>query len=159
VANVRRDALHKLTTRLATSHETIVVEHLHVAGMQRNQRLARAVADAGFAELRRQLTYKTIWYGSKLVEADRWYASSKTCSRCGSVKAKLPLGIRIFACDACGVRIDRDLNAAYNLAALLNELVAGSGPETENARGGDIRPGLVGQTSEKREAGTSRRLG
>jgi IS605 OrfB family transposase len=154
VAHVRRDALHKLTTELATSHVTIVVEDLNVAGMVRNRRLARAVADAGFAELRRQLGYKSTWYGSVLVTADRWYPSSKTCSACGTAKAKLPLSVRLFDCDACGIRLDRDLNAARNLAALVNEVVAGSGPETINARGGDGSPGLAGQTPKKREAST-----
>jgi putative transposase len=146
VANIRRDALHKLTKDLATSHATIVVEHLNVAGMIRNRRLARVVSDAGFAEFRRQLGYKAAWYGSALVTADRWYPSSKTCSVCGTVKTKLPLSARVFDCEACGLRLDRDRNAANNLVALVNEVVAGSGPETVNARGGNVRPGLAGQT-------------
>jgi IS605 OrfB family transposase len=154
VVCIRRDALHKLTSELATSHDTIVVEHLNVAGMLRSRRLARRIADAGFAELRRQLGYKATWYGSTLIEADRWYPSSKTCSACGAVKAKLPLSARAFHCDACGIQRDRDLNAAHNLAALVNLVVAGSGPETGNARGGDGRPGLAGQTPAKREAST-----
>jgi putative transposase len=154
IAQVRRDSLHKLTTRLAASHDTIVVERLNVAGMTRNRRLARAVADAGVAELRRQLAYKTTWYGSALIEANRWYPSSKTCSACRTVKAKLPLNARTFQCEACSIRIDRDLNAARNLAALVDDFVAGGGPETLNARGGDVSPGLAGQTPWKREAGT-----
>jgi IS605 OrfB family transposase len=130
VAHIRRDRLHKLTTQLVSSHDVIVVEHLNVAGMLHNRRLARHIIDAGFAELRRQLGYKTGWAGARLVEADAFYPSSKTCSACGTVKAKLPLSIRVFCCDACGLRIDRDLNAACNLAALVEGLVAGSGPET-----------------------------
>lgn len=156
VANTRRDALHQLTTRLATSHDTIVVERLNVTGMVRNRRLARVVSDAGFAELRRQLDYKSTWYGSVLVTADRWYPSSKTCSACGTVKAKLPLSTRVFICDQCGLVIDRDLNAACNLVRLV-EVVAGSGSETENARGGDASPGLAGQTLLKREPRISAR--
>jgi putative transposase len=159
VANTRRDGLHKLTTELATNYDTIVVEHLHVAGMIRNRRLARQIADTGFAELRRQLGYKTAWYGSALLAADQWYPSSKTCSACGTVKAKLALSARVFHCEHCGFRIDRDLNAAPNLAALVNDVVAGSGPETGNARGGDTRPGQAGQTPQKREPRTSRTLG
>ena len=155
VACIRRDGLHQLTTRLATSHDTIIIEQLNIAGMVRNRHLARAIADAGFAELRHHLVYKTTWYGSVLVTADRWYPSSKICSACGVVTAKLPLSERTFECQACGVTIDRDLNAARNLAALVHDLVAGSGPETRNARGGDGSPGLVGQTPLKREAGTS----
>ncbi len=80
VAHQRRDGLHTLTTRLAKDHDVIVVEDLHVAGMVRNRRLARAISDVAMAEVRRQLDYKTRWYGSTLVVADRWYPSSKTCS-------------------------------------------------------------------------------
>jgi IS605 OrfB family transposase len=144
---------------LATNYDTIVVEHLHVAGMIRNRRLARRIADTGFAEVRRQLGYKTAWYGSVLLVADQWYPSSKTCSACGTVKAKLALSSRVFHCEHCGFRINRDLNAARNLTALVNDVIAGSGPETGNARGGDTRPGLAGQTPVKREPRTSRTLG
>ena len=94
VANQRRDGLHKLTTRLAREHATIVVEDLNVAGMLANRRLARHIADAGFAEIRRQLAYKTEWHGGRLLVADRWYPSSKTCSGCGTVKTKLALSER-----------------------------------------------------------------
>ena len=151
-ANLRRDTLHKLTTALATQHGTVVVEQLNVAGMVRNRRLARAVADAGLAELRRQLGYKTGWYGSRLVVADRFYPSSKTCSGCGWVKAKLALAERTFTCEACGLRLDRDLNAARNLATLA-EHVAQSGWETQNARGADRKTQPAGQVAMKREAG------
>jgi putative transposase len=151
-ANLRRDALHKLTTTLATEHGTVVVEQLNLAGMVRNRHLARALSDAGLAELRRQLTYKTGWYGSRLVVADRFYPSSKTCSACGWVKAKLTLAERTFTCEACGLQLDRDLNAARNLATLAQH-VAQSGGETQNARGADTRPGLAGLTASKREAG------
>jgi putative transposase len=158
-ANLRRDALHKLTTTLATQHAIVVVEQLNVAGMVRNRRLARALSDAGLAELRRQLAYKTGWYGSRLLVADRFYPSSKTCSACGRVKAKLTLAERSFTCEACGLRIDRDLNAARNLAKLVDH-VARSGRETLNARGADVRPGLAGLTVSKREAGAeSSRVG
>jgi putative transposase len=150
--NLRRDALHKLTTTLATQNGTIVVEQLNLAGMLQNRRLARSLADAALAELRRQLTYKTAWYGSRLVVADRFYPSSKTCSACGWVKAKLTLAERTLRCEACGLQVDRDLNAARNLAKLA-QYVAQSGWETANARGADIRPGLAGLTASKREAG------
>jgi putative transposase len=157
-ANLRRDALRKLTTTLATEHGTVVVEQLNVAGMVRNRRLARAISDTGMAELRRQLAYKATWYGSRLVVADRFYPSSKTCSGCGWVKAKLTLAERTFRCETCGLVMDRDLNAARNLARLVQS-VARSGWETRNARGADVRPGLAGQTAVKREAGASPRLG
>jgi putative transposase len=153
VTNLRRDTMHKLTTRLARDHGTIVVEQLHVAGLLRNRHLARALADASPAELRRQLTYKTRWYGSTLVVADRFYPSSKTCSHCGLVKAKLGLAEHAFICQACGLRMDRDENAARNLA----NLVARSGRETANARGVIRKTQLVGQVALKREASSQHR--
>ncbi len=125
VANLRRDGLHKLTTRLAAEYGTVVVEDLHVAGMVRNRRLARAISDCGFAEIRRQLAYKTAWGGGQLAVAGRWYPSSKTCSGCGAVKPKLPLHVRTFTCESCGMVLDRDVNAARNLAQLV---VAGKWP-------------------------------
>jgi putative transposase len=164
VANVRRNALHHLTSALAETYGTVVVEHLNVAGMLANRRLARRLADAGFGELRRQLGYKTAWVGGTLVQADTFFPSSKSCSGCGHVKAKLPMSERTNRCERCGLVLDRDENAARNLATLLHtgagmEVVAGSGPETRNARGADVRPGLAGQTAGNREAGTGRRPG
>ena len=169
-ANIRRDGLHKLTSRLAREHGSVVVEQLNVQGMLRNRRLARAIADAGFGQLRRLLDYKCRWRGVRLVAADPFYPSSKTCSACGAVRAKLHLGERVFRCQhqQCGLELDRDLNAARNLAKLVVDslvgdsehlevpAVAGSGPETLNARGADVRPGLAGQTAMNREAGTGR---
>jgi putative transposase len=143
-ANLRRDALHKLTTSLATQHGTVVIEQLNVAGLLRNRRLARAIADTGMAELRRLLGYKAIWYGTRLVVADQFYPSSKTCSGCGWVKAKLTLAERTFSCEACGLRIDRDLNAARNLATLVQS-VAQSGWETPTPVEPTGSPSLLGR--------------
>jgi len=120
VASARRDGLHKLSTRLADTHGTIVVEDLNVAGMMSSKRLARHVAGAGMGEFRRQVTYKAAWRGGRVAVADRWYPSSKTCSGCGAVKAKLRLSERTFTCGQCGHALDRDLNAALNLAALVS---------------------------------------
>jgi putative transposase len=157
VANLRRNGLHHLTSELAGTYGVVVVEHLNVAGMLRNRRLARRLADAGFGELRRQLGYKVAWAGGVLVEADTFYPSSKTCSGCGHVKAKLPLSERTYRCEeaGCGLVVDRDRNAARNLAQLV-VTVAGSGPETPNARGADLRPGQAGQTAVNPAAGTRR---
>ena len=119
VANARRDGLHNLSTRLLRTHGTIVIEDLNVAGMIKNRRLARHIAGVGMGELRRQFTYKTVWSGVHLHIADRWYPSSKTCSDCGAVKTKLPLRVRVFHCERCDLTLDRDLNAARNLAALV----------------------------------------
>jgi putative transposase len=155
VAHIRRDAMHKLTTTLARTHGTIVVERLNVSGMLQNRRLARALADAGLAEIRRQLGYKCSWYGSALVEAPTFFSSSKTCSRCGAAKTTLPLSERVFRCEACGWQLDRDVNAARNLAALAAaQIAAGSGPEAQNARGRDVRPKAAGQARMNREAGS-----
>ncbi|WP_232320447.1 RNA-guided endonuclease InsQ/TnpB family protein [Rhodococcus sp. WMMA185] len=118
VADARRDGLHKLSTRLVRSHDVVVLEDLNVAGMLRNRSLARHIAGVGMGEVRRQTECKTAWRGSSVHIADRWYPSSKTCSACGDVKAKLSLKKRVFKCD-CGLRMDRDLNAARNLAALV----------------------------------------
>ena len=133
VANLRSDLLNKTTTMLARTYTIISIEDLNVAGMVKNHRLAQAVEDASFGELHRQLEYKTIRTGARLHVIDRWYPSSKTCSNCGTVKAKLSLGERTYRCDECGLVMDRDLNAAINIK------VAGSAPETLNARGGSTR--------------------
>ncbi|MET8002387.1 IS607 family element RNA-guided endonuclease TnpB [Nonomuraea glycinis] len=160
VAALRRDGIHTLTTSLARTYGTVVVEDLNVAGMIRNRRLARAISDAGFGEIRRQLTYKTTWHGGRLLVAGRWFPSSKTCSSCGAVKAKLPLRVRTYVCEGCGLSMDRDENAARNLASLVERTVAGSGPETENGRGADHKtpPGGAGgrETSTPHRAPTAR---
>ena len=133
VANRRSDAMHKLTTRLTRKYSDISIEDLHVAGMVKNHHLAKSIMDAAFGEFRRQLEYKTTRTGARLHVVDRWYRSSKTCSGCGGVKAKLSLSERTYRCDSCGLVLDRDLNAAINIC------VAGSAPETLNAHGGTVR--------------------
>ena len=135
VANQRQDAIHKATTMIAQTYLHISVEDLNVVGMVKNHRLAKAVSDASFGEFRRQLDYKTARTGAALHVVDRWYPSSKTCSKCGRVKAKLSLSERVYRCDACGLTIDRDLNAAINIK------VAGSAPETINAHRETVKRG------------------
>ncbi|MFD1815313.1 IS607 family element RNA-guided endonuclease TnpB [Rhodococcus gannanensis] len=149
VSNQRRDGLHKLTTRLVSEFDTIVIEDLHVAGMVRNRRLARHIADAGWGEFRRQLTYKADAAGVRVVVADRWFASSKTCSGCGAAKTKLALSERTYTCAVCGLVMDRDLNAARNLAALaggitgelLREQPAGTRVRPDDRLGCEIATG------------------
>ena len=133
VANCRSDAIHKATTWLASTYSHISIEDLNAAGMARNHRLAKAVSDASFGEFRRQLEYKTARTGAALHVVDRWYPSSKTCSKCGRVKAELSLSERTYRCDGCGLVMDRDLNAAVNIK------VAGSAPETQNAHGETVK--------------------
>ena len=130
IANQRHDELHKLTTHLASKYSEISIEDLNIAGMTNNHALAKSVMDASFGEFRRQLEYKAKRTGTRLNIVDRWYPSSKTCSQCGRVKAKLSLSERIYKCESCGLVMDRDLNAAINIK------VAGSAPETVNAHGG-----------------------
>lgn len=133
VSDARMDAINKATTMIARTYTTVCIEDLNVAGMVKNHSLARRLRDASLGEFRRQLEYKTARTGAVLRVVDRWYPSSKTCSNCGTVKAKLSLSERVYQCDVCDLSIDRDLNAAINL------MVAGSAPETVNARGGDVR--------------------
>lgn len=141
MANLRRDDTHQLTSRLVRDFDTIVIEDLHVAGMLRNRRLARHIAGAAWAEVRRQLTYKTERADVRLVVADRWFASSKTCSECGTAKAKLALSERTYICMPCGVVLDRDHNAALNLAALA---AADTGElRREQPDGSDVRPDVL----------------
>ena len=133
VSDARMDAINKATTMIARTYSVVCIEDLNVAGMMKNHHLARRLSDASLGEFRRQLEYKTMRTGAVLRVVDRWYPSSKTCSNCGTVKAKLSLSERVYCCDVCGLSIDRDLNAAINIK------VAGSAPETLNACGGDVR--------------------
>lgn len=143
VANLRRKQAHALTTSLTREYGVIGVESLAVSNMLQNRSLSRAISDAGWGLVLTQLEYKTAWANSTLVAADRFYPSSKTCSGCGTVKAKLPLTERTFACD-CGLVLDRDHNAAVNLAALAvqesgpNAYVDRIGRDTRNAREGHV---------------------
>jgi putative transposase len=127
IADRRRDVLHKLSTRIIRENQTVVIEDLAVRNMVRNHSLARAISDASWSELRRQLEYKADWYGREVVAIDRFYPSSKTCSACGAVVASLPLNIREWTC-RCGTTHDRDVNAAVNIrAAGLAVLACGDG--------------------------------
>jgi len=113
IADIRNDAIHKLTTRLVLEYDLISIEDLNVRGMVRNRQLARSIMDQSFHEIRRQLEYKAGWYGAQVVVADRFFPSTKMCSGCGAVH-DMPLAARTMRC-GCGLEIDRDLNAAINL--------------------------------------------
>jgi len=130
IAHQRANTLHHLTSRLTKTKSVVVIEDLNVSGMLKNHTLAQAIADVGFAEFRRQLAYKAVWYGCRVIVADRWFASSKTCACCGWVDEQLTLDDRTFRCQGCGIVIDRDLNAAKNL-----EQLAESSPDSINACG------------------------
>jgi putative transposase len=170
--------LHQLSTDLASTYRTVVIEDLAVKNMtaapkpvadsehpgtfRPNGSLAKAglntaLLDVSPAEFRRQLTYKLRWHGGTLVVVNRWFPSSKTCSRCQAVKTKLPLRERIYCCEKCHLVIDRDFNAALNLAAYGRQAqsVAVSGTETENGRGRDNGAGSTGSGSRaKRQDGS-----
>jgi len=115
IAAIRSDGMHKLTTDLTRRFHTIGIEDLNVRGMMANRHLARSIADMSFFEFRRQLDYKAAMRGGLVKVADRFYASSKTCSACGHKLEILPLSVREWTCPACGVVHDRDVNAAINL--------------------------------------------
>ncbi len=120
ISCIRSDFIHKLTTNLAKNHRKIVIEDLNVSGLMKNGKLSKAISDSGFYEFRRQLTYKTELYGSKLVVADRFFPSSKLCPSCGHKKDKLPLSVRVYECDNhdCDWVADRDYSASLNLLGL-----------------------------------------
>jgi putative transposase len=140
--NRRQDFIHKLTTRLVSDFDTLVIEDLSVSGLARTK-LAKSIYDAAFAEIRRQIEYKCRWQHKNLVVIDRWYPSSKTCGACGLVNNDLSLNDRRWVCRACGTDHDRDLNAARNirLEGLRQKetIVAVGDTETLNARGGRVR--------------------
>jgi putative transposase len=140
VAAVRADALHALTARLSRAHAVIVVEDLATANLMKNRHLAAAIGDQGWSELARQLAYKTARHGGQLIVADKWFASSKTCSCCGWVTPKLSLSQRTYTCGnpACDLVADRDVNAAANLAAWGEAQLAG---RTNQVQVGDRHPG------------------
>lgn len=116
IVNIRQDFLQKLTTKLINTFDIICLEDLCVSGMLRNHKLAQAISDVGWYEFRRQLEYKAKRNAKVISIIPRFYPSSKTCHRCGEVKESLTLATRTFKCDGCGLRIDRDFNAALNIA-------------------------------------------
>ena len=170
VRTCRADALHQLSSRLASTYGTVVLEDLNVAGMTRSPKavpngdgsyarngkqakagLDRAILDVAPGEFRRQITYKLAWHGGQFIVADRFFPSSRLCSSCGAVKTKLSRSERTYRC-SCGLVIDRDLNAARNLEALVSN-VAGGRSETQNGRGGEHR--LDPQSSPMKRQGGS----
>ena len=126
VANMRRDFTQKVTTILATHYTHIALEDLNVKGMVRNHHLAQSVSDVAFGELCRQIEYKSLLNGVKVLKTDRFYPSSKTCSRCGHIKHDLKLSERTYHCDKCGAVIDRDYNASLNLLSLITKKQIGA---------------------------------
>jgi putative transposase len=115
--NIRTDYRHKVTTEIVkTKPSKIVMESLNIKGMMKNKHLSKSIAQQGLFEFKIMIQYKSKKYGIEFIEADKWYPSSKTCSACGVVKPKLSLSERVFECECCGVKIDRDRNASLNLS-------------------------------------------
>ncbi|MEV5986837.1 RNA-guided endonuclease TnpB family protein [Streptomyces sp. NPDC052051] len=144
IADRRRDALHKLTTRLVRENQTLVIEDLTVRNMVQNHTLARAISDAAWSDFRNMLEYKASWYGRNVVAVDRFFPSSRLCSDCGALQNKMPLNVRTWTCD-CGTTHDRDVNAAKNLLAVgLTVSACGAGVRPQRSTPG-------GQSAMKQE--------
>ena len=149
IANIRRDGLHQLSTSITRRFHTIGIEDLNIKGMLGNRHLARAIADMGFFELRRQIEYKAVWRGGQVVLVDRWFPSSKLCSGCGYRLDELGLDVRHWTCPDCGASHDRDVNAATNLRNMAVSSTAsvcggeGAGPARERM----VKPAPVKQES------------
>ena len=145
ITNIREDFHHKLSTRLIHENQVVVMEDLNVSGMVKNRKLARAISQQGWYQFLTFLKYKAIMYGRELIQVDRFYPSSKTCSSCGVIQQSLPLSVREWTCESCGAVHDRDINAAKNLMALGTSVTA---------FGGDVGP-TCGQTPVKKESAMS----
>jgi putative transposase len=148
ISDSRKDHLHKMTTRLVRENQTIAVEDLAVKNMVKNPKLARAISDASWGELVRQLEYKAKWYGRTLVKIDRWFPSSKRCGNCGHVVERLPLSIREWNCPNCGTHHDRDINAAQNILAV---------GHTVTVCGASVRPNGHNTKGQLRKIGNERK--
>ncbi|WP_225094279.1 RNA-guided endonuclease InsQ/TnpB family protein [Escherichia coli] len=136
IADCRMDNLHKLSRKLINENQVVCVESLKVKNMIRNPKLSKAIADAGWSELVRQLQYKGKWAGRSVVAIDQYLPSSKCCSCCGFTMQKMPLNVRKWHCPECGADHDRDINAARNIkAAGLAVLAHGEpvNPESQHA--------------------------
>ncbi|MBO3731247.1 RNA-guided endonuclease InsQ/TnpB family protein [Glycomyces niveus] len=137
IADRRRDHLHQLSTRLVRENQTLVIEDLTVRDLVKHRQLSRAISDASWAEFRVMLEYKAAWYGRKVVTVDRFFPSTRMCSACGGLGAKLPLNVREWVCTGCGASHDRDVNAAKNiLAAGLAVSVCGAGVRPQRSTPG-----------------------
>jgi putative transposase len=146
VRNVRQHYLHEVANALVKTHDRLALETLNITGMMANHHLAGAIADAAWAELARILAYKQQWRGGQVLPVPTWFPSTKTCSRCRTIAAAMPLSTRTFHCDQCGYQADRDLNAAINLAVWAEEHHAQvrdpevRGPVTNASRGAGRDP-------------------
>lgn len=153
VSNSRQDFLHKLSYKLVSDSQAVIVENLHVKGMVRNHNLAKAISDCGWGTFTNFLAYKLERKGGKLVEIDRWFPSSKLCSNCFHQVSEMPLDVRQWTCPHCGTHHDRDGNAAINIRAEGIRIIKAEGSAV-SAVGGDVRPRL-GRKSKLRHSPVS----
>ena len=121
ISNIRKDCLHKVTTKIINENQVIVLEDLKVRNMMKNHKLAQAISDVGLFEFRRQIEYKAKWNNRTVIFVDTFYPSSKLCSNCGWKNINLTLTDRVFECKMCDMKIDRDLNASLNLKQIYTE--------------------------------------
>jgi putative transposase len=140
IAFIRKDFWDKITSRLCRENQAVGIEDLNTQGLVRNRHLSRALSDVGFGEFGRQMRYKAPLHGTRLVIADRWYPSSKTCGKCSHVKESLSLAERVFHCDQCGHTEDRDVNASGNLCALAENFIPAACGEITPGDSGAVRP-------------------
>jgi len=135
ISCIRQECLHQLTTRLTRNYRNIAIEDLNVKGMMSNRRLSRRIADMDFYEFRRQLMYKAELHGNHIEVVDRWFPSTKRCSRCHALNKEMTLKNRDYDCPCCGLFIDRDENAARNLRST----VSSTGIDACGEGGSDLR--------------------
>ncbi|NEO38211.1 MAG: IS200/IS605 family element transposase accessory protein TnpB [Moorea sp. SIOASIH] len=164
IGNVRQDYLHKLSRKIVNHNQVVVVENLNVKGMVRNHKLAKAISDLGWGTFVNFLSYKCEKEGKVLVEINRWFPSSKTCSNCHYQIKELPLDVRAWTCPSCGTHHDRDGNAAKNIRAEGIRMLSSSGTGEVNANGEEVRPrrgrpSKLRHSSVKLEAPTSGEVG
>ncbi len=150
VSNSRQDFLHKLSYKLVSDSQAVIVESLHVKGMVRNHNLAKAISDCGWGTFTNFLAYKLERKGAKLVEIDRWFPSSKLCSNCFYQIGEMPLDIREWTCPHCFTSHDRDGNAAANIRAEGIRMIKAEGSAV-SAVGGEVRP-KIGRKSNLRHS-------
>lgn len=159
IAHIRENATHQLTNYLCKNHALIAIETLAPSNMLKNRKLAQAVADSSFGEIKRQLLYKSEREPCHLVLVDRWYPSSKTCSSCGAIRDELALNERTFVCFECGYVAERDYNAAKNILEEAQRIPTVS--STGSHAYGHTRSGSHGRVSETSvvEVGTIQQVG
>jgi len=135
IKNIRADHIHKSTTQIVKNNGVIVIEDLNISGMIKNHNLAKAIADASWNELTRQLEYKSDWNDRNLVKIDRWFPSSKTCSNCNFINQNLTLKDRKWTCPNCKTVLNRDSNASQNILKQGLNLLSGCGTQSVEKHG------------------------